>query len=234
MNIAGLILAFMMGLTGSIHCAGMCGPIMLILPFRHLSGFKKVLGITLYHAGRISIYATIGVLLFSFRALFHPEWQQYISIFTGGTLLVAGILSFFPKYGVVKLPWTGFVKQQLSKAMATPAMLTFLLTGMLNGLLPCGLVYMALSAAVSSTTVLQSALLMYAFGIGTLPMLIGITVIGNGIRISASWVKKLVPVAMLFFGCLFIIRGMNLGIPFLSPKMMVAPTHIKVVCCHKY
>src|SRR5690606_17654537 len=90
-----ITMAYLMGLTGSLHCAGMCGPIIWVMPFRVLSGFSKWLGIFLYHVGRISVYAAMGAILHSFKSVFRPEWQQYISIVLGGTLLVAGILSFF-------------------------------------------------------------------------------------------------------------------------------------------
>src|SRR5690606_36986572 len=107
-------------------------------------------------------------------------------------------------------------------------------SGVLNGLLPCGLVYMALSASTVAATPLQTVMLMYAFGLGTVPMLVTLTVLRN----KASFVRnlsarKLVPVAMFVFGALFMVRGMNLGIPYLSPKITVEKNEVKASCCHK-
>lgn len=235
MNTFTLSMAFLMGLTGSLHCAGMCGPIIWVMPFQVLSGFKKWLGILLYHTGRVSTYALMGVVLFSFKSSFRPEWQQYISILLGGVLLIVGLLSFIPssKFSI-QLPWTGFVQKHLGKFMGNPNVGTLFITGVLNGLLPCGLVYMALSASMIAPTAINAIGLMYAFGLGTMPMLIALTVIKNKATfLSMNNFRKFVPIFMLLFGCLFVLRGMNLGIPYVSPKVVIEQQEIKAECCHK-
>lgn len=235
MNAFTLTMALLMGLTGSLHCAGMCGPIILVMPFQRLSGLQKWLGITLYHFGRVSVYALLGLVLHSFKSVFQPQWQQYISIGLGALLLLIGILSFFPGSRFsVKLPWTGFIQKQLGRFMANPGILSLFGTGMLNGLLPCGLVYMALSATVTADTGWQAMKLMYAFGLGTVPMLTAITVLKDRTKLlQLAHFRKLVPVVMLFFGSLFVLRGLNLGIPYLSPKVTVEHNEVKASCCHK-
>src|SRR4051812_30068229 len=107
--------ALLMGLAGSLHCAGMCGPIMLVMPFLQFKGMKKLAAIGLYHFSRISVYAFMAFVLYSFRDMFHPAIQQYVSIAAGSILLLAGALSFFPVVSKIqmKLPWTEFVKKQL-------------------------------------------------------------------------------------------------------------------------
>lgn len=231
-----ITVAFLMGLTGSLHCAGMCGPIIWVMPFQVYSGYKKWLGILLYHFGRISIYALLGVLLFSFKSIFQPQVQQYISIGLGVLLLVAGLASFFPahKYSI-KLPWTDFVKKNLSRFIAKPSIGSLFITGMLNGLLPCGLVYMALSVSVMGTnSAAMAASMMYVFGLGTMPMLITLTVIKDKAKfLSMASMRRFVPAIMLFFGCLFVLRGMNLGIPYVSPKVTMEQNEVKAQCCHK-
>lgn len=223
-----------MGLAGSLHCAGMCGPIIWVMPFQVLTGYKKWLGIALYHFGRISVYALMGLVLHSFSALFHPQWQQYISIVLGIVLLVVGIISFIPGRNSFSLPWAGFVKSRLGHFIGSPSVFSLFITGTLNGLLPCGMVYMALSAAATADTALQSMALMYAFGAGTLPMLIALTVLKSKASfLRIQHVKKLVPVVMLVFGCIFVLRGMNLGIPYLSPQVAVEQHEVKATCCHK-
>src|ERR1700761_8607152 len=106
--------ALLMGFTGSLHCAGMCGPIMWILPFQALQGLKRWLAIALYHTGRISTYALIAFILHSFKVFFNPKWQQYFSVAAGGTLLLMGIFSFYPGSKLkLQLPWVKFVQDKL-------------------------------------------------------------------------------------------------------------------------
>ena len=227
-------MALLMGFTGSLHCAGMCGPIVWVLPFRTLKGGKKALAITVYHIGRISVYAFLAVVLFSFRSLFHPQWQQYISIILGVILLVVGVLSFLPgRFVSINMPWANTVKKYLGYFIANPGIFTLFIAGILNGLLPCGLVYMALSASVTAKTALNAAGLMYVFGVGTLPMLITLTVMQNKIALlKLHNVRKLVPVIMLALGSLVVLRGMNLGIPYLSPKVIVVNNEVRSCCSH--
>lgn len=235
MNSLTLSMALLMGLTGSLHCAGMCGPIIFVMPFGMMSGFKKWVGIGLYHLARISVYAAMAMLLHSFKNLFQPQWQQYISIALGVTLLTIGFVSFIPNSKIgISLPWAGFVKKNLGRFIGNPTLFSLSMAGLLNGLLPCGLEYMALSATVSAPTAMQSALLIYAFGIGTVPMMVAITILKNRASfLSMQHLKKLVPVMMFVFGGLFVVRGMNLGIPYLSPKVAIEHNEIKASCCHK-
>lgn len=235
MNTVALSIAFLMGLTGSLHCAGMCGPITLVIPFQMLQGYKKWLGIALYHFGRITIYALLGVLIHSFKSIFNPQVQQYISIVSGALLLLLGLLYFFPQSKLqIALPWTKWVRDNLGKLMSKPGLASLVGMGMLNGLLPCGLVYMALSTTVTASSLTGAILLMYAFGLGTTPMLVTIAIVKNKTKIlSMQHIRRFVPAVMLFFGCLFIVRGMNLGIPYLSPKITVEHNEIKAQCCHK-
>ncbi len=235
MNTLTYTMALLMGFTGSLHCAGMCGPIVYVMPFQAFSGFRKFAAIALYHIGRISVYAALAMILHSFRSLFEPRIQQYISMLLGGFLLVAGIISFFPNHAIrLQLPWAAFVKKQLGRIIGRPGLGMLAFSGVLNGLLPCGLVYMALSASLAGTTAIQAAGMMYVFGLGTLPMLVSITLLKTRLAfIRTNHIRKLVPVVMFSFGCLFMLRGMNLGIPYLSPKVTVTSHEIKACCCHK-
>ena len=235
MSTLSISMALLMGFTGSLHCAGMCGPIVWVMPFQLLQGYKKWLGIGLYHLGRASVYALMGVVLFSFRDIFKPQVQQYVSIILGGSLLIAGIIAFFPNNKVqIALPWANFVKKQLGHFMGRPSLSSLIVTGALNGMLPCGLVYMALSASLNTSSNVQAALFMYAFGLGTMPMLVTLTVLKTRASfLRFNHVKKMVPLMMFAFGFIFMLRGMNLGIPYLSPKVAVEHNEIKASCCHK-
>lgn len=230
----GIITALLMGLTGSLHCAGMCGPIALIIQFQFLQGWKRAAGIALYHAGRISVYAVLGAILFSVKTIFTPQVQQYVSIILGVTLLVIGLLTFLPAIIRIKLPWTSFVVQAIGRFVAKPGLPALFISGILNGLLPCGLVYMALSASIMTGSMAQSVMFMYAFGAGTIPVLVSITVFKTRLKLfNRPSIKKLVPVMMFVFGTLFVIRGLNLGIPMLSPKITIEQAQIKTTCCHR-
>lgn len=235
MNTITYTMALLMGFTGSLHCAGMCGPIVWIMPFQAFTGMKKMAALGLYHLGRISVYALLAIILYSFRNLFDPKIQQYISLALGGILLVFGIISFIPNHTIkLKLPWAEYIKNQLGKIIGRPGLSTIAIAGVLNGLLPCGLVYMALSASLTANTPVNAALIMYVFGLGTLPMLISITVLKTRFSfIRINHFRRLVPVVVFAFGCLFMLRGMNLGIPYLSPKVVVEQHGIKSCCSHK-
>lgn len=233
MSTLTLAMALLMGVAGSLHCAGMCGPIVLVMPFQALSGFRKWTGILLYHFGRISVYAILGLILHSFTSLFRPQWQQYISIILGGLLLIAGVISFFSTRIKISLPWTGFITRQLGRFMGSPRRSGLFFTGALNGLLPCGLVYMALSMAVTAASPLQSMALMFAFGLGTTPMLIALTALKMRMSNLLPAFRKVVPVVVFCFGCLLLLRGLDLGIPWLSPEVKMEQQTVKASCCHK-
>ena len=228
--------ALLMGLAGSLHCAGMCGPIMLFLPFHQLKGGRKVLGIILYHVARVSVYAGMAFVLYSFRDLFDPRVQQYVSMTLGAVLLLAGLLSFLPLSSKlqIKMPWSGFVTRRLGNYMANPGLGAITASGALNGLLPCGLVYMALSATLALPTAQHAVGFTYFFGLGTMPMLIGITFFRNWIVVRKGLsMKRFTPAIVFIFGCIFFVRGLNLGIPYLSPKTQVSHGVIHSCCCHK-
>lgn len=235
MNTFPITMALLMGLTGSLHCAGMCGPIVWVMPFHMLRGFRRILGLLLYHFGRITVYALLGFTLHSFKSVFNPQIQQTISIVLGALLLIVGVVSFLPnRLTSFNLPWTGFVKKQLGKFIGNPSLKTLAVAGFLNGLLPCGLVYMALSMSVTAHSALQSVGLMYAFGLGTVPAMVSISILkGKAAFLRTHHLRKMVPVLMFVFGSLFILRGMNLGIPYLSPRITVEQQTIKASCCHK-
>lgn len=235
-------IAFLMGLTGSLHCAGMCGPIILAIPFENNKSGLKALSILIYQFGRIGMYSLMGLVLFSFKQLFNPAIQQHIAIIIGSILLLVSIIYLVPKlsaYWKIKFPWNQWVLTQLGRVFNRPSlgMLTF--AGALNGLLPCGLVYMALSLAIGASSSIQMALLMLSFGVGTIPMMMGMALLKNKIH----WIKdyklqRLIPVLIVAYGLLFILRGANLGIPYISPKIKMEQTghqeiKIKHSCCHK-
>jgi sulfite exporter TauE/SafE len=232
-----LISALIFGLLGSFHCVGMCGPIAFLLPVDHKNNVRKLGQISLYHFGRLSSYAIIGLLFgllgksFSLFGL-----QQQLSILVGALMILVILLPYkkFSKYNVSKpiFKIVSKVKSNLGKQLKRKSPDTFYTIGFLNGFLPCGLVYMAVFGAIASGTALEGSLYMGVFGLGTIPLMTTAIYLGNFINLNIrSKIRKAVPVFVILIGLLFILRGMGLGIPYLSP-MEITPEITATQSCH--
>ena len=232
-----LISALIFGLLGSFHCVGMCGPIAFLLPVDHKNNVRKLGQISLYHFGRLSSYAIIGLLFgllgksFSLFGL-----QQQLSILVGALMILVILLPYkkFSKYNGSKpiFKIVSIVKSNLGKQLKRKSPDTFYTIGFLNGFLPCGLVYMAVFGAIASGTALEGSLYMAVFGLGTIPLMTTAIYLGNFINLNIrSKIRKAVPVFVILIGLLFILRGMGLGIPYLSP-MEITPEITATQSCH--
>ncbi len=222
--------AFVLGLLGGLHCAGMCGPLMLALPVGQRRAGAFVLGRVVYQLGRVVTYTAMGVVSgWVGRTLWAAGVQQSISIFLG--LLVLLGLALSPQF--LHAEWVARAVLQLKRAMGSflqrRGLLSLAVLGTLNGLLPCGLVYAACAAAAATGDWLEGAEYMFVFGVGTIPVMLGISLSGR--LIPTSWrmnLRHLVPVSVVIVGCLLILRGMSLGIPYISPKI----SGDRMSCCH--
>ena len=218
-----LLSALLFGLLGSFHCIGMCGPIAFILPVDRSNNFKKVSQIILYHLGRIITYSLIGLLFGLLGKSFYLfGFQQQLSIAVGIIMIVIVIIPYktFNKYNLSKplFKVISKVKSALGKELKKKTPDTFLTIGFLNGFLPCGLVYMALFGALASGDALHGSLYMAVFGIGTIPLMTTAIYFGNFLTGKVRrYITKAIPVIVVLMGLLFILRGLGLGIPFLSP-----------------
>lgn len=219
--------AFAIGALGSFHCIGMCGPIALSVPMAGKSGLAGIFRGLLYNLGRVTTYAILGLIVgFLGKQLMFGDFQQALSITVGVLILTFLIL---PKTITKKLDPTStfarfFLKLKNTFRGLFQSKNAFgpLVLGLINGLLPCGLVYVGLAGALALGNPIESAQFMAAFGLGTVPVMI--TVILAGDLISLQWrgkIRKLMPVMFAIMGALFILRGMNLGIPYISPDMEV-------------
>ncbi|MEX2350610.1 MAG: sulfite exporter TauE/SafE family protein [Flavobacteriaceae bacterium] len=231
-----LVSAFILGLLGSLHCVGMCGPIAFMLPADHKVPVKKFFQISSYHIGRLSAYALIGLVFgvlgksFSLFGL-----QQQLSIAVGVLMILAVVLpgkhlqntrisAFF--YRLI-----GKVKQKLGASFKKKTADTFLTIGFLNGFLPCGLVYVAVFAAVAAGSIPESGLYMVFFGMGTIPLMTVAIYAGSFLKgISRQKIQKAIPVFVVIIGVFFILRGMGLGIPYVSPKPVTEIVDSKMEC----
>lgn len=219
-----LYTAFILGLLGSFHCIGMCGPIAFALPIDRSSKSKVIFQTFLYHLGRLLTYSLIGVLFGLIgRGLFLSGFQQRLSIFMGIVMILSVVIpvKVFNRFKVTKPLYKiiAEVKQQLGIYLNKKSNKSIFLIGFFNGFLPCGLVYMALIGAVASSNVLYGALYMVLFGIGTLPMMTLVVFAGNVLKVSLrNKIQKVIPIFIVIIGLFFILRGMGLGIPYISPN----------------
>ncbi len=225
MTVDGIFLtALILGVLGSAHCIGMCGPLALAAPSpRHSLGARLGSALAM-NSGRVVTYALLGAGFGLFgRGLHLAGVQQVVSIGLG-VLVLVGLLaprllrSFRPDRGagalVIRLQ--GIMAQQIKRT--SPEGLFF--TGMLNGLLPCGLVYLAAAAAIAQDGWVNGAILMTIFGLGTWPALVVLKVSGSYVGPTLrNSLRKVTPYAYAIMGMLFILRGMDLGIPYISPDL---------------
>jgi sulfite exporter TauE/SafE len=216
---------YIIGLFGSFHCIGMCGPIVLALPLDYKTKLELYFGRFVYNLGRVFTYTILGFVAGFFgQKFFALGAQKYISVIFGFIIIISVLLpqkikSRFLSYGVVDF-FTGLIKKTFSNLIRSGKRSNLFFFGIINGLLPCGFVYVGLASALSLGDVLKSALFMTFFGLGTVPIMFLTSVFGGFINASLrSKINKLLPVFALILAVLFILRGLNLGIPMLSPQI---------------
>lgn len=233
-----LIPAFMLGILGSFHCLGMCGPIAMALPLKGVTQVQRMLKVLTYNVGRILTYSLFG-LLFGIvgKSVVVAGYQQWLSIALGVIVL---LLYFLPSSTTSRIPIMKYAAQLILKLKGLfGSMLqkksysaTFTL-GMLNGLLPCGLVYLAVAGSIATGDMLKGAAFMALFGLGTLPVMAFVTTASQWISMNVrAKMRQLIPVFVVLSSCLLVVRGMNLGIPYLSPQFSNTDC-TKHSCCHK-
>lgn len=211
------------GLISSFHCIGMCGPIAFSLPLSYLKPHQKMIGVLLYNSGRIFMYALLG-LLFGFigRIIFLQGFARWFSVLLGTIILFVVIYSEFHKtYFKVRLldKLNIQVQKIISIYIQRRQLFGMLLIGAANGLLPCGMVYFAIAGALATGSIVHGILVMVSFGLGTFPLMLLLSYFGFIVSISLrNKIKKMVPYFMVFMGILLILRGLNLGIPYISPS----------------
>ncbi|WAC39908.1 sulfite exporter TauE/SafE family protein [Pedobacter sp. SL55] len=214
-------LAFLMGFLGSVHCAVMCGPIVLGLPLNKKGSWRNVLQVLLYQLGRISIYALLGLLVGLVGNTFAVfAKQETLSLIIGIVLILFTFAQLSGRYLPTFQKLQNNMVVPISKLMGKVFKLPFwgFFAGMLNGLIPCGMVYLALATALNSASSQSGAMFMLLFGLGTSPLMIFISLGGIYLKKYLKFnSQRFVPWFALFIGALFILRSANLNIPFLSP-----------------
>ncbi|WP_264529636.1 sulfite exporter TauE/SafE family protein [Flavobacterium sp. N502540] len=218
--------AFIFGLISSLHCIGMCGPIAMMLPVDRQNEAKKVIQISTYHLGRLTAYATIG-LIFGLlgRGFFLAGLQQKMSIFIGLAMIAIVLIpeKVFSKYNFSKPVYKMIsrVKSSLGNQFKDRSYKSLFTIGLLNGFLPCGMVYVALFGAIAMQSASLGVLYMLLFGLGTIPLMTVVVYVNSLIKLPfRNKIQKAIPYVAVIIGVLFILRGLGLGIPYISPSNM--------------
>lgn len=244
-----IVTGFLLGLAGSFHCAGMCGPIAVSLPLRGKTFLQKLLSGTLYNLGRTLMYGIMGAIFGLIgQGVYLLGFQRWVSIAMGAIMIFSVLLPrLFSNYKTLRFDFfTGIIRRGLQKLFTLRSSAAMFFIGMLNGLLPCGLVYLAIIGAIAIGNIWYGSLYLILFGLGTLPMMLTISMIGNAVSIKVrNIINKIIPFIVILVGIIFVLRGMCLGIPYISPSkenlektLYMEYRTIKEVpseapCCHK-
>lgn len=229
--------AILLGLFGNFHCMGMCGPIAFILPLNRENTFTKIGGIVVYNLGRILTYAFLGAIFGLFgQGLNIGKFQQVAAISFGVVILLWVFVPIIskkistPSSKLLRL--NNFVKSNLGKRLKKSSPISLFTIGLLNGLLPCGLVYLAIAGSLATGDVLMGSVFMALFGLGTLPVMLVLPYFANSFSAKLKQkAQRILPYALTILAVAVIFRGMNLGIPYLSPKFSDDNAKIES-CCH--
>ena len=228
--------AFIFGLISSFHCVGMCGPIAMMLPVDRSNEAKKITQIITYHIGKLTAYGTLG-LIFGLlgRSFYLAGMQQQLSIIVGILMILVAVIpeKVFAKYNFSKPVYRVItkVKSSLGQQFKNKSYKSLFTIGLLNGFLPCGMVYVALFGAIAMQNVSLGIAYMILFGIGTIPMMVAVVYASGLISFSfRGTIQKAIPLVAVIIGMLFIIRGLGLDIPYLSPSNMSLFVQPEVNC----
>lgn len=218
---------FFIGFLGSFHCVGMCGPIALALPIGKTSNVELIFSRILYNLGRIVTYSFFGAIFGLFgKGIAFAGLQRYASIGLGVAILIyyltpkkfKGKLSSTKPYQIVN----NLVKKSFAKLTHSGSPFSLFLFGIVNGFLPCGFVYVALAGAMTTGYVYSGILFMAMFGLGTTPIMLATSLAGKFFTGKLrSRINKLIPVFAILLAVIFILRGLNLGIPYVSPAEQI-------------
>jgi len=219
-----LYTALLFGLIASLHCVGMCGPIAMMLPLDRNNEAKKVTQILTYHIGKLSAYGILG-LIFGLlgRSFYLAGMQQQLSIVVGILMIMVAVVpeKEFAKYNFSKPIYRIItkVKSSLGQQFKSKSYQSLFTIGLLNGFLPCGMVYVAIFGAIAMQSISMGIVYMLLFGLGTIPLLTAVIYISNLLSFSfRGTLQKMIPLVAVLIGMLFIIRGLGLDIPYLSPS----------------
>ncbi|MES2108301.1 MAG: sulfite exporter TauE/SafE family protein [Bacteroidota bacterium] len=224
-------IAFYIGLFGSVHCIGMCGPLAFAVPTFHRQWWRVIADKVIYNFGRVFSYTLLGLLIGVLgKQLWLAGLQQSVSIISGVFIIAAGFSRMF-KLEFSRSKWMPAFLKPVDRLLhyALNHQAGHFAIGLLNGFLPCGFVYLALVGAVNTSSPSASAQYMFWFGMGTFPLMLIATVSAGYIGpVFRRRINKAMPFLMVCLGCWFLLRGMGLNVPYLSPPKQ----NSGVTLCH--
>jgi hypothetical protein len=217
--------AFLLGLVGSLHCAGMCGPLALALPATGNTRASFLLGRAAYNSGRVLTYCGLGAVFgLAGQTLALAGFQRWLSLTAGAAILVGLFASSRLSFNTPLVRAVTALKSALGTLLRQRTFASTFALGLLNGLLPCGLVYTACAGAIVAGGFVAGLEYMAAFGLGTVPMLLAIGLAGHTLQFALRFkLQRLVPISVALVAVLLILRGLSLGIPYLSPDLAAGP-----------
>jgi uncharacterized protein len=190
----------------------MCGSLVLLTPVVGNTRESHIASRLLYHAGRLTTYAFIG-LLFGLvgESIVFAGLQRWLSILVGITLLIAIFFAGQLKARLSTAPM--FIKRLFANFLHKRTYRSVFALGATNGLLPCGLVYLAATASVATGSALGSIQHMLFFGVGTLPMLLAISIAGKKLAaLRTPVLQRMAPYAVAAIAILLIIRAQPMSL----------------------
>ena len=222
-------IAIGLGLLGSLHCAAMCGPLMLAMPVSPGAPARFLAGRMVYQLGRVSTYALLGLLAGLIgKSIFIVGLQRWLTIALGLAIFLGFLLSKKIALAAPVVRLVAKLKVAMGAQLQERSFRSLALLGMLNGLLPCGLVYVAMAGALSCGTILAAVGYMAAFGLGTLPAMLAVSLAGKVFPVSLRGkLRRAIPISICLIAALLILRGLALGIPYLSPDLAASGA----ACC---
>ncbi|NTS41677.1 sulfite exporter TauE/SafE family protein [Flavisolibacter sp. BT320] len=218
-------MGFVMGAVGSLHCIGMCGPLAMALPLGNRGTGSRLYGGVLYNLGRVLTYTWLGLVLgLAGDFLITPSIQSGLSIGVGAAILIYLLLPSGFKRSLSQRTFAKgaflALRTQLGKLLSSPTNSSLFGIGMLNGLLPCGMIYLALTSSFLTGSAVNGGVFMAAFGLGTFPAMLSAVFFGSFVSQQVRMrLRKTIPVFLACMAALLVLRGLNLGIPYISPAL---------------
>jgi uncharacterized protein len=233
-----IVSALGLGFATGFHCVGMCGPIALSMGFSRSQAIKFYLGNLTYQFGRITTYMLLGLILGLLgEGISLAGFQQTLAFVAGLMIAITGLMQIFGHDLAHKIPAANktllAIKTKLGQMLGQSSYRSRYTIGLLNGLLPCGMVYVALTAALGTGDALDSSLYMGFFGLGTLPFMFAVVLFGHLIQDGfRQKILKIMPYFLIILGLAMALRALQLDIPYLSPAAESLQIEAEHSCCH--
>lgn len=206
--------AFLIGLAGSLHCVGMCSPLVMAVSSLTKSHVANRL---MYNGGRLLTYGMLGAMVGALGGIAGlTEMQNLLSTLMGMLLILFGVVGI----GHFRVPFvlpamlhiSAKLKSLFNKQIQSRSRVSMILLGAINGLLPCGLTYFALSSCIILPGATEGFTFMMVFGLGTLPAMVGLPALLRALVSSKLIrVQRFTAMVMIALGCLLVVRSAYFG-----------------------